>query len=105
MTAVTCLSENSKFLSVAETRYAIRVAADAIFNAMATAGLQHRRVFMIKHVGADSVTANVKEVYVDKDEVEAPRDPQEYNDANSRIRMSEISRDKIRHELKQILGT
>ena len=32
MTAVSCLSENRKFLVAADTRYAVRVAAEAISN-------------------------------------------------------------------------
>ena len=104
MTVVIYLSENRKFLGVAETRYAIRVAAEVIFSAMATAGLQQRRVFMIEHVGADSITSNIKEVYADEDEVGVLKGPH-FNAANPRNRMSEISRDKIRHELKPTLTT
>ena len=71
MTTVTCLSEHREFLVVADTRYAVHVAAEAIFNAMTTAGLQQRRVFVIEHVGVEGISSDIEEAYVDKDEVGA----------------------------------
>ena len=40
ITAINCLSENIKFMIVAETRYAVHIAADAIFAAIDTVDLQ-----------------------------------------------------------------
>ena len=76
MAVVSCLSENRKFLVVAETRYAVRIAAEAMFNAKIIAGLQQRRVFVIKHVDSEGISSDIEESYTDEDEVGALRGPQ-----------------------------
>ena len=68
--AVICLSENRKFRVVADTRYAVRIAAEAIFNAMIIARLQQRRDFVIKHVDTEGISSDIEESYTDEDEDE-----------------------------------
>ena len=125
MTAVIRSGENRESLVVAETRYTVRIAAEAIFNAMIIARLQQRRVFVIKHVDTVvGMSSDIEETYKDEDEVGALRGPQNkaaqnplsddhilgvpggprYNAADPQIRMSETSRGKIRHGFKKRLG-
>ena len=102
MTAINCLNENRKSLVVAETRYAVSVAAESIFSAIETAGLQ-RRVFVIEHIGVEGVDFDIEEVFTEEEVVRAPGVPHP-NAEDTPVPMSDTTRAKIQHELNRRAG-
>ena len=104
MTAINCLVDNSKFLVVAETRHAVHVAADSIFAAMETAGLQGRRVFFIEHIGVEGVDYEIEEAYTGEGEL-ADSGGLQPTAEEPQVQMSDIARARIRQELNRRVGT
>ena len=100
ITALDCPIYNKKFIMLAETRYAVGVAADAIFEAMITTGMHERRVFVIEHSPIEGIQKEIESVDGDEDEdkdedrLGAPRGPQ-MNAAVRGAPMSEKIRTKV----------
>ena len=98
-TCVDCFTRERKFLVVAETRYAVQVAADAIENALVTARLETNRVFHVEHTGVEGMDFGMREI-VDEEDGGSPHDEADPEDAPA---MSETSRLKVISQLQALL--
>lgn len=101
-TCVDCLTRGRKFLVVAETRYAVKVAADAIENSLVTAELAMNRVFHVEHTGVEGMSYGLEEVAAD-DAGGAPWGSHDEPDMEDAPTMSETSRLKVISQLQVLL--